>query len=63
MDLTVKNKKEVASRSSDELCPVCDALAKARDDKSYPFCSPRCQAVDLGRWLNEDYRIPDDTSQ
>jgi endogenous inhibitor of DNA gyrase (YacG/DUF329 family) len=23
-----------------------------------PFCSPRCQEVDLGRWLSGVYRIP-----
>ncbi len=23
-----------------------------------PFCSERCRLVDLGKWLNEDYRIP-----
>lgn len=23
-----------------------------------PFCSKRCADVDLGRWLNEDYRVP-----
>jgi endogenous inhibitor of DNA gyrase (YacG/DUF329 family) len=26
----------------------------------YPFCSPRCRLVDLGRWLGESYRIPSD---
>jgi endogenous inhibitor of DNA gyrase (YacG/DUF329 family) len=23
-----------------------------------PFCSARCANIDLGRWLNGDYRIP-----
>jgi endogenous inhibitor of DNA gyrase (YacG/DUF329 family) len=23
----------------------------------FPFCSPRCRLIDLGRWLGEDYRI------
>jgi endogenous inhibitor of DNA gyrase (YacG/DUF329 family) len=23
----------------------------------FPFCSPRCQTIDLGRWLGERYRI------
>jgi len=23
----------------------------------FPFCSPRCQRIDLGRWLDGDYRI------
>lgn len=25
----------------------------------FPFCSTRCQLVDLGRWLGDEYRIPD----
>jgi len=28
-----------------------------------PFCSQRCKDVDLGRWLNGDYRIPADELQ
>ena len=24
----------------------------------FPFCSPRCRMVDLGRWLNGEYVIP-----
>ena len=24
-----------------------------------PFCSERCRMADLGRWLSEDYRVPD----
>ena len=23
-----------------------------------PFCSARCKQVDLGKWLNEQYRVP-----
>lgn len=41
-------------------CPTCRAavaLDPARPDKRFPFCSERCQMVDLGRWLREDYRI------
>ena len=22
-------------------------------------CSPRCRAVDLGKWLGEEYRVPE----
>lgn len=36
-------------------CPVCGKPLVA----AYrPFCSRRCADVDLGRWLNESYRIP-----
>jgi endogenous inhibitor of DNA gyrase (YacG/DUF329 family) len=24
-----------------------------------PFCSERCKMADLGRWLAEDYRVPE----
>ncbi|MCZ6681249.1 MAG: DNA gyrase inhibitor YacG [Candidatus Poribacteria bacterium] len=24
---------------------------------NFPFCSPRCKAIDLGKWFNEEYRI------
>ncbi len=24
----------------------------------FPFCSRRCQLVDLGRWLDEAYSLP-----
>lgn len=24
---------------------------------NFPFCSKRCKAMDLGRWLNEEYRV------
>ncbi len=27
-----------------------------------PFCSPRCKAIDLGKWLTEAYAVPVDDS-
>ncbi len=36
-------------------CPIC---AKDTDAKYRPFCSRRCADIDLGRWLNENYRVP-----
>ena len=38
-------------------CPTCGEPAQAGHK---PFCSVRCANVDLGRWLNGDYRIPTD---
>ncbi len=44
-------------------CPSCDTVVTP-DDETYPFCSERCRLVDLGRWMDERYRIqqrdPDD---
>ncbi|OHC73278.1 MAG: DNA gyrase inhibitor YacG [Rhodospirillales bacterium RIFCSPLOWO2_12_FULL_58_28] len=35
-------------------CPLCGKPAQA---PYRPFCSKRCMNLDLGKWLNEDYRI------
>jgi endogenous inhibitor of DNA gyrase (YacG/DUF329 family) len=43
-------------------CPHCSrevAVARREDLPSRPFCSKRCQQIDLGRWLNEEYVISD----
>ena len=42
-------------------CPICGELALRRDQNpAFPFCSPRCKLVDLGQWLGEGYRVPDE---
>ena len=38
-------------------CPMC---GKRRIQKFRPFCSKRCADLDLGRWFNEDYRVPEE---
>lgn len=38
-------------------CPVCRRPVTPRHA---PFCSPRCQQVDLARWLTGAYRITAD---
>ncbi|HVV86236.1 MAG TPA: DNA gyrase inhibitor YacG [Kofleriaceae bacterium] len=59
------------SRAPASGCPICGrpvergAAAGARSGAGagkadpFPFCSARCQLVDLGRWLGEEYRVPD----
>jgi endogenous inhibitor of DNA gyrase (YacG/DUF329 family) len=40
-------------------CATCNAaIAVRKDNPSFPFCSERCRLIDLGRWLEGDYRIP-----
>ena len=39
-------------------CPTCSKLFDAEKTSVMPFCSQRCQQVDLGRWLNEQYGFP-----
>ncbi|HMP17945.1 MAG TPA: DNA gyrase inhibitor YacG [Gemmatales bacterium] len=43
-------------------CPTCRKQAELTgisDWPQFPFCSPRCKLIDLGRWLGEEYRLPD----
>lgn len=45
-------------------CPTCRHAAARDAHPQFPFCSERCRLIDLGRWLGEEYRIPEqpDTS-
>jgi len=43
-------------------CPVCRKPA-AGDSKFPPFCSKRCQVIDLGRWASGDYHIKGEPSE
>ncbi len=36
-------------------CPIC---GKPADQRFRPFCSRRCGAVDLNRWLSGVYAVP-----
>jgi endogenous inhibitor of DNA gyrase (YacG/DUF329 family) len=36
-------------------CPIC---GKPTSTGYRPFCSRRCADIDLGRWFNESYRVP-----
>jgi endogenous inhibitor of DNA gyrase (YacG/DUF329 family) len=40
-------------------CPICKKVAIKDGNKVFPFCSERCQMVDLGKWLDEEYRVPE----
>ena len=39
-------------------CPQCNKTTAWQDNPSRPFCSERCQLIDLGQWADESYRIP-----
>jgi endogenous inhibitor of DNA gyrase (YacG/DUF329 family) len=39
-------------------CPTCDKPVEWRDNTWRPFCSERCQLIDFGRWIDEDFRVP-----
>jgi endogenous inhibitor of DNA gyrase (YacG/DUF329 family) len=40
------------------ICPTCRKRVVWAQSPFRPFCSERCKILDLGRWLDEEYRIP-----
>jgi endogenous inhibitor of DNA gyrase (YacG/DUF329 family) len=44
-------------------CPTCNKVIRTSgsnplsEAKYFPFCSQRCKLVDLGHWLDGDYKI------
>lgn len=50
----------MAKKSSGTLrCPTCRTLV-VKGDEHFPFCSDRCRLIDLGAWLTEQHKIPDE---
>jgi endogenous inhibitor of DNA gyrase (YacG/DUF329 family) len=47
------------SGAKSRACATCKRATAQAGNKFFPFCSERCQLIDLGRWLDEEYRIPD----
>jgi hypothetical protein len=43
-------------------CPICQSPIDPTNENVMPFCSERCKRIDLGRWLNEDYGLPADST-
>jgi uncharacterized protein len=39
-------------------CPICGTEFDGAQSTAKPFCSDRCRSIDLGRWLDEAYRLP-----
>ncbi len=40
------------------VCPSCKQRFSAANTAHAPFCTARCQMVDLGQWLQGSYAIP-----
>lgn len=39
-------------------CPICRRAITWENNTWRPFCSERCQTIDLGAWAGEVYRVP-----
>ena len=45
-------------------CPTCQADVVWHSSSTYrPFCSKRCQLIDLGQWSDEQHVIQDNSPQ
>ena len=45
-------------------CPTCKKDVEWSEASPYrPFCSQRCQLIDLGAWASEEYRVPENKNQ
>ncbi|OQY17275.1 MAG: DNA gyrase inhibitor YacG [Desulfobacteraceae bacterium 4572_35.1] len=38
-------------------CPMCAASCDWEGNPWRPFCSERCRMIDLGAWIDEDYKV------
>ncbi len=38
-------------------CPHCRKVVEI-DQPDFPFCSQRCRLIDLGQWLDGEFRVP-----
>ncbi len=39
-------------------CPQCETTFTYYTSEFRPFCSKRCQQIDLGHWFQESYVVP-----
>jgi uncharacterized protein len=46
-------------------CPVCGKKIDEAGSKEEcsPFCSARCKLIDLGKWLDNEYKIETRTAE
>jgi len=59
-----KDEQERVQMGGEHRCPTCKRLVAASEQNRsetanfFPFCSNRCKLIDLGAWLDAEYRIP-----
>lgn len=39
-------------------CPTCEKEFNYYSSEHRPFCTERCQMIDMGHWFNESYALP-----
>ena len=62
----LKNEKRKTRSSSNDQklrCSQCGVAFLRSSSPCLPFCSIRCQRIDLGNWLDEAYGLPIESQQ
>ncbi len=50
--------RQKTGKSTEIKCSLCGKPFDVSQSRTVPFCSARCQQIDLGNWLNEEYGLP-----
>lgn len=60
IDVQQETETRLTGRSRQQLahCSLCGHPFERRESKVFPFCSVRCQQIDLGQWLEEKHGLP-----
>jgi uncharacterized protein len=53
----IRNTEKYRMSESRLICPVCRRETTWESLPRGPFCSERCRLIDLGRWIDGDYRV------
>ena len=40
------------------ICPRCGKTTTWENNEYRPFCSERCNLIDLGAWASDEYALP-----
>lgn len=57
-DMNTKKRSLDSAADTQVTCSHCRKPFNRSESKVMPFCSVRCQQIDLGRWLDEEYGMP-----
>jgi endogenous inhibitor of DNA gyrase (YacG/DUF329 family) len=44
-------------------CPICGKQVEYEGNEYRPFCSERCKMLDLGAWIDEEYKLPVESTE
>jgi endogenous inhibitor of DNA gyrase (YacG/DUF329 family) len=64
MEQPGQSKPDKATQPQCGPCPTCHHRLPLQPGRTprrpsfFPFCSQRCKLIDLGAWLDAEYRIP-----